>query len=90
MSNQPVIMGIFCCVLAFQFIFLFPSICIEIIISLCCKLIIVIFLRLLLQVSTEVSGQGDEMSMSFGCSLKDCRHLLEKAKELGVQVVGVR
>lgn len=49
-----------------------------------------IFLRLLLQVSTEASGQADEMSMSFGCSLKDCRHLLEKAKELGVNVVGVR
>nr|XP_040020036.1 antizyme inhibitor 1-like [Gasterosteus aculeatus aculeatus]XP_040020037.1 antizyme inhibitor 1-like [Gasterosteus aculeatus aculeatus] len=46
--------------------------------------------KLLLQVSTEASIQGDEMSMAFGCSLKDCRHLLEKAKELGVQVVGVR
>ncbi|KAL3060719.1 hypothetical protein OYC64_015131 [Pagothenia borchgrevinki] len=46
--------------------------------------------KLLLQVSTEASSQGDEMSMAFGCSLKDCRRLLEKAKELGVQVVGVR
>ncbi|KAF3840201.1 hypothetical protein F7725_018918 [Dissostichus mawsoni] len=46
--------------------------------------------KLLLQVSTEASSQGDEMSMTFGCSLKDCRRLLEKAKELGVQVVGVR
>lgn len=46
--------------------------------------------KLLLQVSTEVSNQDDEMSMTFGCSLKDCRHLLERAKELGVQVVGVR
>ncbi|KAM8868877.1 antizyme inhibitor 1-like isoform 2-T3 [Spinachia spinachia] len=46
--------------------------------------------KLLLQVSTEASIQGSEMSMAFGCSLKDCRHLLEKAKELGVQVVGVR
>ncbi|XP_051261201.1 antizyme inhibitor 1 [Dicentrarchus labrax] len=46
--------------------------------------------KLLLQVSTEASSQDDEMSMTFGCSLKDCRHLLEKAKELGVQVVGVR
>lgn len=45
--------------------------------------------KLLLQVSTETSCQ-DEMSMAFGCSLKDCRHLLESAKELGVQVVGVR
>ncbi|XP_068590652.1 antizyme inhibitor 1-like isoform X2 [Cebidichthys violaceus] len=46
--------------------------------------------KLLLQVSTEASSQDDDMSMTFGCSLKDCRHLLEKAKELGVQVVGVR
>lgn len=89
MSNQPVIICIFCRVPAFNS-FAFLSICIEIISSLRCELIIVIFLRLLLQVSTEASGQGDEMSMSFGCSLKDCRHLLEKAKELGVQVVGVR
>lgn len=46
--------------------------------------------RLLLQVSTEASRQANEMSMAFGCTLKDCRHLLETAKELGVQVVGVR
>ncbi|XP_068426158.1 antizyme inhibitor 1-like isoform X2 [Clinocottus analis] len=46
--------------------------------------------KLLLQVSTEGSGQDNEMSMTFGCSLKDCRHLLERAKELGVHVVGVR
>uniref|UniRef100_A0A3Q3WZQ7 Orn/DAP/Arg decarboxylase 2 N-terminal domain-containing protein n=1 Tax=Mola mola TaxID=94237 RepID=A0A3Q3WZQ7_MOLML len=38
--------------------------------------------KLLLQVSTEFSGQDDEMSLTFGCSLKDCRHLLERAKEL--------
>uniref|UniRef100_A0A3B4XZQ2 Antizyme inhibitor 1a n=1 Tax=Seriola lalandi dorsalis TaxID=1841481 RepID=A0A3B4XZQ2_SERLL len=36
------------------------------------------------------SSPDDEISMTFGCSLKDCRHLLERAKELGVQVVGVR
>ncbi|XP_076009930.1 antizyme inhibitor 1-like [Genypterus blacodes] len=46
--------------------------------------------KLLLQVSTEASNQEEELSMTFGCSLKDCRHLLESAKELGVQVVGVR
>lgn len=45
--------------------------------------------KLLLQVSTENSCHS-ELSMMFGCSLKDCRHLLECAKELGVQVVGVR
>ncbi|XP_053736778.1 antizyme inhibitor 1a [Synchiropus splendidus] len=46
--------------------------------------------KLLLQLSTESMSQEDEMSMAFGCTLKDCRHLLERAKELGVQVVGVR
>lgn len=51
---------------------------------------IIVKFRLLLQVSTEFSGQDDEMSLTFGCSLKDCRHLLERAKELGVHVVGVR
>ncbi|XP_029928181.1 antizyme inhibitor 1 isoform X2 [Myripristis murdjan] len=46
--------------------------------------------KLLIQVSTEASSPEEEMSMAFGCSLKDCRHLLESAKELGAQVVGVR
>ncbi|XP_030226603.1 antizyme inhibitor 1 [Gadus morhua] len=46
--------------------------------------------KLLLQVLTEASGRGEEMSMKLGCSLKDCRRLLERAKELGVQVVGAR
>lgn len=43
--------------------------------------------RLLLQLCTE--AQTEEASMVFGCSLKSCRHLLEAAKELGVDVVGV-
>lgn len=47
-------------------------------------------LRLLLQVSTEAFCRDSDMVMTFGCSLKDCRHLLQRAKELGVQVVGVR
>ncbi|KAF3691546.1 Antizyme inhibitor 1 [Channa argus] len=46
--------------------------------------------KLLVQVSTETSSPDDEISMTFGCSLKDCRHLLESAKELGMEVVGVR
>lgn len=46
--------------------------------------------KLLLQVATEASSQGEELSMTFGSSLKECRHLLERAKELGVQVVGAR
>nr|XP_015832668.2 antizyme inhibitor 1 [Nothobranchius furzeri] len=42
--------------------------------------------KLLLQLTTE--AHAAETSMPFGLSLKSCRHLLEKAKELGVQVVG--
>lgn len=43
--------------------------------------------RLLLQLTTE--AHAAETSMAFGCSLKNCRHLLEMARDLGVQVVGV-
>ncbi|XP_070777711.1 antizyme inhibitor 1b [Enoplosus armatus] len=43
--------------------------------------------KLLLQLTTE--AHAAETSMAFGFSLKTCRHLLEAAKELGVQVVGV-
>ncbi|XP_016094933.1 antizyme inhibitor 1-like [Sinocyclocheilus grahami] len=43
--------------------------------------------KLLLQVSTE--AQVEEASLTIGCSLKSCRHLLEMAKELSVNVVGV-
>ncbi|KAG9339372.1 hypothetical protein JZ751_023765 [Albula glossodonta] len=46
--------------------------------------------KLLLQVSTEAHGEGEETSMAFGSTLKGCRHLLECAKELGVQVVGAK
>uniref|UniRef100_A0A673KFL6 Antizyme inhibitor 1-like n=1 Tax=Sinocyclocheilus rhinocerous TaxID=307959 RepID=A0A673KFL6_9TELE len=43
--------------------------------------------KLLLQVSTD--AQVEEASVTIGCSLKSCRHLLEMAKELSVNVVGV-
>ncbi|XP_071757628.1 antizyme inhibitor 1b [Centroberyx gerrardi] len=43
--------------------------------------------KLLLQLTTE--AHAAETSIAFGCSLKSCRHLLEAARELGVQVVGV-
>ncbi|XP_061598475.1 antizyme inhibitor 1b [Cololabis saira] len=42
--------------------------------------------KLLLQMTTE--AHAAETSMAFGSSLKSCRHLLERAKELGLQVVG--
>ncbi|XP_029369662.1 antizyme inhibitor 1b [Echeneis naucrates] len=43
--------------------------------------------KLLLQLTTE--AHMAETSIAFGSSLKSCRHLLEEAMELGVQVVGV-
>lgn len=43
--------------------------------------------KLLLQVSTE--AQVEEASVIIGCSLKGCRHLMEMARELSVDVVGV-
>lgn len=43
--------------------------------------------KVLLQLTTE--SQAAETSMVFGCSLKSCRHLLEAARDLGVEVVGV-
>lgn len=45
--------------------------------------------KLLLHIATEgITGEG-EMNMVFGSTLKNCRHLLECAKECGVQVIGV-
>ncbi|RXM35278.1 Antizyme inhibitor 1 [Acipenser ruthenus] len=46
--------------------------------------------KLLLHIATEASSEGEEMSMDFGSTLKNSRHLLECAKELGVEVVGVK
>ncbi|XP_075873443.1 antizyme inhibitor 1b isoform X1 [Nelusetta ayraudi] len=43
--------------------------------------------KLLLQLSTQ--AHAAETSVAFGFSLKSSRHLLEAAKELGLQVVGV-
>ncbi|CAL9691471.1 unnamed protein product [Knipowitschia caucasica] len=43
--------------------------------------------KLLVQLTTD--AHAAETSMAFGSSLKSCRHLLEAAKELGIQVVGV-
>ncbi|XP_018618502.1 antizyme inhibitor 1-like [Scleropages formosus] len=44
--------------------------------------------KLLLQMATE--SYTEATSMTFGSSLKGCRHLLENAQELDLQVVGVR
>ncbi|XP_038600602.1 antizyme inhibitor 1 isoform X1 [Tachyglossus aculeatus] len=46
--------------------------------------------KLLLHIATEDISGDEEMSMKFGTTLKNCRHLLECAKELQVQIVGVK
>ncbi|XP_053467565.1 antizyme inhibitor 1a isoform X1 [Ictalurus furcatus] len=46
--------------------------------------------RLLIQVYTAGCCEHEETAMPFGCTLKDCRHLLECAKELGLNVTGVK
>ncbi|NP_001279896.2 antizyme inhibitor 1 [Callorhinchus milii] len=46
--------------------------------------------KLLVDIATTDSSTENEMSMKFGATLKNCRHLLESAKKLGIQVVGVR
>ncbi|XP_062841370.1 antizyme inhibitor 1a [Trichomycterus rosablanca] len=45
--------------------------------------------KLLLQVHTA-GCEHEETAVPFGCTLKDCRRLLESAKELGVNVAGVK
>ncbi|KAM6141395.1 antizyme inhibitor 1 [Phoenicopterus ruber ruber] len=46
--------------------------------------------KLLLHIATEDITADEEMNMKFGTTLKNCRHLMECAKELGVQIVGVK
>ncbi|XP_074056952.1 antizyme inhibitor 1 isoform X1 [Macrotis lagotis] len=46
--------------------------------------------KLLLHIATEDISGDEESNMKFGTTLKNCRHLLECAKELDVQIVGVK
>ncbi|XP_061460660.1 antizyme inhibitor 1 isoform X1 [Rhineura floridana] len=46
--------------------------------------------KLLLHIATEDINGDEEMNMKFGTTLKNCRHLMECAKELNVQIVGVK
>ncbi|VTJ57726.1 Hypothetical predicted protein [Marmota monax] len=46
--------------------------------------------KVLLHIATEDTIGGEEGSMKFGTTLKNCRHLLECAKELDVQIIGVK
>ncbi|KAK2503273.1 hypothetical protein MC885_020261 [Smutsia gigantea] len=46
--------------------------------------------KVLLHIATEDNIGGEEGNMKFGTTLKNCRHLLECAKELDVQITGVK
>lgn len=46
--------------------------------------------KVLLHIATEDNIGGEEGNMKFGTTLKNCRHLLECAKELDVQIIGVK
>lgn len=45
--------------------------------------------RLVLRIATDDSKAVCRLSIKFGAQLKACRGLLERAKELGLDVVGV-
>jgi len=46
-------------------------------------------LRLVLRIATDDSKAVCRLSVKFGAQLKACRGLLERAKELGLDVIGV-
>ncbi|XP_025250525.1 antizyme inhibitor 1 isoform X1 [Theropithecus gelada] len=46
--------------------------------------------KVLLHIATEDNIGGEEGNMKFGTTLKNCKHLLECAKELDVQIIGVK
>ncbi|KAM4795807.1 antizyme inhibitor 2 [Rhinophrynus dorsalis] len=45
--------------------------------------------RMVLRIATDDSKSSYRLSMKFGAPLKSCRHLLEMAKNLSVDVIGV-
>lgn len=45
--------------------------------------------RLVLRIATDDSKAVCRLSVKFGALLKSCRGLLERAKELGLDVIGV-
>ncbi|CAD7684556.1 unnamed protein product [Nyctereutes procyonoides] len=46
--------------------------------------------NILLRIAAEDNIGGKEGKLKFGTTLKNCRHLLECAKELDVQIIGVK
>lgn len=45
--------------------------------------------RLVLRIATDDSKAVCQLSVKFGATMKACRGLLERAKELGLNVIGV-
>lgn len=45
--------------------------------------------KMVLRISTDDSKSSARLSVKFGAPLKSCRHLLEMAKNLNVEVIGV-
>lgn len=48
------------------------------------------FHRMVLCIAADHSGSSACLSVKFGATLKSCRHLLETAKEMNVEIVGIR
>lgn len=60
----------------------------------CCKIFLTLkhifcFCRLVLRIATDDSKAVCRLSVKFGATLKSSRLLLERAKELGLDVIGV-
>uniref|UniRef100_A0A8D0G6C5 Antizyme inhibitor 2 n=1 Tax=Sphenodon punctatus TaxID=8508 RepID=A0A8D0G6C5_SPHPU len=45
--------------------------------------------RMILQLASDNSRSSTCLSMKFGATLKSCRHLMETAKDMSVEIVGV-
>ncbi|XP_063168679.1 antizyme inhibitor 2 isoform X1 [Candoia aspera] len=45
--------------------------------------------RMILQLATDDSRSSNHLSVKFGATLKTCRHLLEIAKQMNIEVVGI-
>ncbi|XP_039184117.1 antizyme inhibitor 2 isoform X3 [Crotalus tigris] len=45
--------------------------------------------RMILQLATDDSRCANHLSVKFGATLKTCRHLLEIAKQMNIEVVGI-
>jgi ornithine decarboxylase len=51
---------------------------------------LICFSRLILRIVTDDSNAVCRFSMKFGADMNTARKLIEKAQELGMEVIGVR